>query len=777
MNVARLLFRAALGTRLPVTSGAISVSGLSGEVRVRRDSYGIPYIEAETDDDAWYGVGFCQGQDRAFKLEGLLRVANGTLSDMVGPQGLPVDRLSRRIGFRRSAAAQLAAFSPEVRSKVAAFARGVTDGARLGAKRPAHEFALVRSLPSPFAAEDIVAIYLLQCFALAANWDLELARLRILKEDGPEALLALDPAYPADHPVTSPPGAVAGETIGRLEADLKAYAELVGTGGASNNWAISPARTSSGEAVLANDPHLLPVLPPHWYLAHVRTPRWAMCGALLTGLPVFAIGHNGHVAWGVTLGLADNTDLFIEEVGPDGASVREGDRFAPCRVARETIMVKGQAEVLEEVLITPRGPVVGPAIMPDAGALSLKALWLQAAPVNGFLGAHQARTAREFRELFRDWPHLSLNVVFADDKGAIGWQLAGAVPARRKGHGTMPQAGWDAGAGWESDPVDFDRMPYLLDPPEGFVATANNQPQPSAAEPFLGIDWIEGYRIARIRQILESRTGWDVSAAMQAQMDRVSLPWGEIKEHVLAAPVSTPRARRAVSVLRTWDGVVSADSPGAAVFELFLAEMTARTATAKAPRTWKRALGKGDSAVVPWSIFSARRVGHLAKLLKTQPTGWFDRTWPQEVAEALEAVTVRLEATHGPDPSGWAWGRVRRLTLRHPVGERAGLGRVFNLGPFPIPGDTNTVAQAAVDPIDPAANPIVVPSLRMAVEVGNWESCRFSMPGGQSGNPLSPHYSDLLEFWKKGEGVPIAWSPENIDRAAKSTLVLSPEAS
>ena len=198
---------------------------------------------------------------------------------------------------------------------------------------------------------------------------------------------------------------------------------------------------------------------------------------------------------------------------------------------------------------------------------------------------------------------------------------------------------------------------------------------------------------------------------------------------------------------------------------------------AKAPRAARWALGMGFNRLVSRSVFGFRRVGQLCRLLEEQPEDWFQRSWLEEVQEALAVVVDRLRADYGNEPGRWAWGRVRPLTLRHPVGDRKPLDRVFNLGPFPYGGDANTVAQSAPDPLGDEANPVWIASLRMVVDVGSWEDSRFVLPGGQSGNPLSPHYADMLPLWQRGDGVAIAWTPEEVHRAARSTLRLVPGAS
>ena len=304
MNPIKTAFRAALGRRLPITEGVLAVDGLEQPVTIGRDRFGIPHITAKSDADAWFALGFCQGQDRAFQTDMLARVARGRVSEMAGKDTLAIDRLSRRVGFRRTAEETMHLCDDVERRGLESFAAGINAGRAQGLAKKAHEYALLRSDPLPFEAIDSLAIFALMAFSLASNWDAELARLAILTQDGPTALADLDPSYPEWHPVTNPPGVPAGPAATGLLEDMEQFRATVGLGGGSNNWAVAASKTATGRPIMANDPHLAPVLPPHWYLAHLMTPEWSIAGATLAGTPGFAAGHNGHVAWGVTAGSA-----------------------------------------------------------------------------------------------------------------------------------------------------------------------------------------------------------------------------------------------------------------------------------------------------------------------------------------------------------------------------------------------------------------------------------------------------------------------------------------
>lgn len=771
MRLAPLLFGAVLGRRLPVTTGSVAVEGLSRPLTIRRDRWSIPHIDAQTDADAWFGLGFCQAQDRAFQLEMLLRLVRGTLAALVGPEGLAADRLARRIGFHRAGQRLLAALDLETAEAISSFARGVNAGIARGLPRRPHELVLLRAHPTPWTAVEPLGVLVFESFLLASNWDLELARLMVLSADGPHALAALDPGYREWHPVAVPLGERAGGARRGIAVELPELTERaarwVTAAGGSNSWALAGSRTATGRPILANDPHLAPILPAPWYLAHLRTPEWSLAGASFVGGPAFPVAHNGHAAWGVTAGLADTSDTFIEEIGPDGASVRDGEGFVPCEVRLERIEVKGGATVEERVLETPRGPIVGPALAADVGAVSLRATWLEGGPARGLLALHRTRSFDEFRRAFERWPAVSLNVVYADAGGTIGYQLVGDVPLRAS-DGGLPRRGADAGRGWDAL-VPFEDIPHARDPEAGYLATANTMPTPRGVGPDLGDDFIEGYRLARIVESLGARSDWDVRSAQALQMDTASIPWREMREAVLVAAAGSDELREAHALLAAWDGRVTDRSRAAGLYELFVAELAVLVARLKAPNGYRWALGRGFSAILPVTIFAVRRVGHLVQLLRERPDGWSDRPWDTLICDALAAAWATLVSA--PDGSA-GWGHLRPLRLRHPLGSRRPLERVFDLGPFPWGGDANTVSQAAVDPLAPRGAPLAIASLRAVMDVGAWDESRFVLSGGQSGNPCSPHYDDQLPLWRRGAGVPIAFSDAAVASATTRILRL-----
>lgn len=772
MRLSRVLFRG-LGRRLPIIDGELDLEQLNAPVTIRRDAYGVPHITAGNDWDAWFALGFCQGQDRSFQLEMLSRAVRGTLSEVVGPEGLPVDRLSRRVGFKRAAEEHLDHIDDEMRLMMEAFAAGVNAGRQSGLARRAHEFALLRFSATPWEASDSIGYLKLTSMMISNNWAEELARYQILIRDGKGSLDALEPDIDHTLPVVNPPGANP-ETfaVQLLDEAQKVLSELGLDSGGSNNWVVSGKRTQSGRPILANDTHLAPVLPTHFYLAHIATPEWGVVGGTFAGSPGVFLGHNGFAAWGVTIGCLDNADLFIEEIGQDEASVREGDEFVPCEVREERIMVKGGDDLTERVLVTRRGPIVGPALDGRPMSLSLAATWLTTAPYRTLFQSHRWRSFDQFSDDLNDHPNVSLNVVYADESGDIGWKLAGDMP-QRSGSGALPLPASDPANHWKVELRSPDHRLEARNPDTGYIATANSRPTPDADEAGFGVDWLEPYRLARIYELLAERDDWTVADFRAMQMDTQSLPWRAFKPIIEQIEPVDDDSKAAKQMLLRWDGNVSPASASASLFETFLASLQQKVTERAAPVSYTWAMGRGGAPGFSGNYFGSIRTGQLIRLATSQPRGWFDSGWNFVLANSLGDGFRLLRLNFGPHTRRWNWGRVRPLRLNHRVG-RGPLDAVFNRGPYPIGGDTNTIHAAGVTPLEPLKGIRSIATARTVIEIGDWDDARFVLLGGQSGNPLSPHYDDQIPVWQRGEGVRVPWTPAAVEEITEATLTLTP---
>lgn len=785
MNATRIAFAALLGRRLPQHSGSVSVPCREG-VEIRRDSMGVAYVDAENESDVWFGLGFCHAQDRGGQLEVTLRLVRGTLASVVGPEALDIDRASRLLGVRRAAEAQLAGYDADVAAQLTAYCAGINAAMAAPGARRSHEHVLLRCAPSAWEPADVVGYGLLMCCLLPSNWDVELARLFVWMLDGAEAVEALDPSYPEELPVSYPPGQRSGPPADRFVAhDLLKLRELMGGAGGSNAWAVSGDRSASGRPLLANDPHLPASLPNFGYLARLKCPTFALAGVSIVGIPAFISGHNGHAAWGSTAANVDNTDLFLEELAADGRSVREGDAFVPCERRTELIAIKGRAPELLAVVSTRRGPIVARKSSPStsifrpvpfegaANAISFSATWLRNAPTRGLLVMHKVRSFAAFRAACAQSTGSAYSLIYADPS-TIGWLLAAEVPRRKQGFGSLPTPGWQADAGWEPNVVGSEQLPHGCNPSTGYVAAANNKPVPdSDTAVFLGHDFLDGYRQQRITALLAGRSDWTVARFLELQLDVYSLAWAAIRETVLALTPREPRAERALALLGSWDGHVTAPSVAASVYELFMGEVCQRLCRSKAPRSWQYAAGVGVMKLIPGTTFNARRQGFVVRLIRERPAGYF-ACWESSLLDILGHVVGVLEDRFGNDPQRWAWGAIRPLCVRHRFGGKPPLAQVYDLEPLPGYGDGGTVNQAGFEFWNPLRHSTVTAHLRTVIAVGDWENSRFVLLGGQSGNPFSAHYASLVPIWRRGEGVPIHWDDARVREQSTELLRLTP---
>ncbi len=536
--------------------------------------------------------------------------------------------------------------------------------------------------------------------------------------------------------------------------------------------------------MLANDPHLPATLPNLGYLARVKCKDFTVAGVSIAGIPAFITGHNGVAAWGSTSAQVDNADLFLEELSEDGQRVRQGDTWTNCHELVEQIPVKGADPVELRIIRTPRGTVVARSndadasifdpvpVVGRANALTFAATWLERRPTRSVLGFHHVKSFDDFRAVCAKSAGCSYSLIYAD-RETVGWVLAAEVPKRKSGFGSVPLPGWVDNVGWDGVAAS-DQLPWSRNPGAGFVCCANNKPvadQHSAV--FLGHDFLDGFRQRRISEQLASRNDWTVERTAALQGDLRSLAFADVRGSVLALQPNTPDAARAIELLRTWDGCVSGDAIGASVYELFVGALNRKICEAKAPNSYQYASGKGVMKLIPGTCLNARRASFTTRMIRDQPPGYFE-AWDPVLLDALAEAIKTLRERFGDAPEAWAWGKIRPLTLHHRFGDKKPFNRVFNVGPLPGYGDGTTVNQAGFEFWQPLRHSTVTAHLRSVIDIGNWGESRFVLLGGQSGNPLSPHYADLVPLHQRGEGVPVHWDDDAVKRHAVATITLVP---
>ncbi len=774
------LFKSAL----PLKTGTLSFTELDAPVTIGFDSHGVPNITAASMHDGAFTMGFLHGQDRLWQLELARRVAGGRLSEFAGTATVEADRFLRRVGLRRLAEEEWTSTNGDAKVMLEAYAAGV-NAARRTARRLPLEFRLLRGLePEPWTPVDSLAIVKLLGLSLSLNWDVEKQRLDVLQLLGPEKAAELDVLYPEANPT------ILQDTVRHLSgAKLKNARNLFqeadrwlnfGKGG-SNSWVLAGGRTESGSPLLCNDPHLLPSVPSQWYGAHIQVEKdFESTGVTFPGMPFTLIGHNRNCAWGYTNSFADAQDLVVEEFdGPGYRRYRTEKGARPSKIIREIIRVRDSSDVVEDVIVTRHGPVVERIDASDRGSWKGLALQWTANPpgrnAEAMLRTQRAKDWESFRQAhaFLDAP--SQNVVYADTEGHIGYFTCGRIPVRKRRPSGLPVPGWTGDALWERFLSDAE-VPQLFDPPEECIITANNQIVGDGFPKYIGNDYMNGYRAKRIASLLDRRylTAQDMK---ELQLDIISLPAQE-SIRLLRGLTCSGNAETVRQKLIAWDGAMDPGKEEPALFECFLRRLHEHALVPFCGDAWTAVAG--FSLTHPVFGYPGNTIGrftpYLLSLWASDDTKLFQgvTSWSQVVEHALgDAATDHQSLAKRVHSK--KWGRIHHLTLLHPFGERWFLRLIFNVGPVPMPGSTDTVAASAFNPREPFATTMWAPSWRQILDPGNWDLSSGIHYPGQSGQPGSRHYRDLMKRWLRNEQLPLPWTTTNVQAAIKSTLILTPD--
>jgi penicillin G amidase len=753
-----------LSTALPPLSGEIMLPGLAHPVEIAFDAAAVPTIRAADERDGAFALGFLHAGNRLFQMEFMRRFASGRLAEVVGPRALATDRYMRLFDFAHLADTDFERLPAAPRALLEAYSRGVN--AYLETHRGAWppEFYLLRERPEPWRPQDSLLWGRLMALQLSTNWQDEWLRARLAQRLTP---IQLESLWPALGPSLAANGAI-DPAVSRRAA-WSGDTPPPGPLGASNSWAVAGTMTDTGQPFLANDPHLDLGLPIQWYLARIETPERTLTGATAPGVPLFILGQNDHVAWGFTTTIADSQDLFVEKLAagqPNYYLTPDGPQ--PFAERTETIHVRGAADVELTVRSSRHGPVIsdlgraaGIAGADEAIALA----WACLSPADPTLAAlyrmNRAADAAEFRAALQDFRCPVQNIVYAD-RDHIGYMAAGRIPVRRSvlAGGQMPAPGAQGQYDWVGFLGD-DELPQLVDPPTGLLATANNDIRPPGYPYFVAGRFDAPFRVERIREAIADRrkTGQLALEDMTAlQMDTLSLAAKSLLPKLLALIARTdgepdPLAAKATALLEGWNFRVDRDLPQPLIFDAWLARLDRAL--------FADELGDLFADYDWWNAATIARV-----LFGEAPA---DRAWCDDIGtpaaedcatmarRAFASALADLARRYGEDPAAWRWGAAHRARFAHPL-----FGRIW---PFdwltrrdlPTDGDNYTLNRGVPD-IDAAG--VVFPDLHGAGYRGVYDLAdparsRFVIAGGQSGNPLSPHYADLLERWRDGSPITI----------------------
>ena len=746
--------------------GAIEVPGLKEPVEVLRDRWGIPHVYAKNADDLFFAQGFVAAQDRLFQIDLWRRMGVGETAEVVGKEGLKADRFARLLKYRGDPDAEWASYAPDARQIATAFTRGINAYIDHVGDRLPIEFQLLGLRPKKWQPEDCLGR--MSGIIMSRNFQNELARAELVAAVGIEKARRIAPTDPPRAYAPTPGLDLAGidrSILAGYNAAIKAPPFKLG-GDGSNNWAVDGTLSASGKPLLASDPHRAIALPSLRYLVHLNAPGWNVIGSGEPGLPGVAIGHNERVAWGFTIVGTDQADIYVEETNPaDPAEYRVGDRWEKMMVVREKATVRsGEQPVELELRFTRHGPVIHEdATRHRAYALKWAGSKPGGAAYLASLTLDRVKDGRAFVAALKGWKVPSENMVYADVDGNIGWVAAALTPVRKGWDGLLPVPGAMGAYEWQGF-LPLKELPQVQNPAAHYVATANHNILPHDYGREIGYEWAPPYRFARIKERLEGKKKFTLEDFQRLQHDNASLPGRVLVRLVKELDVQDRELRPYVELLAGWDGLLSADSRAGALYGVWLREL----------------LDGFYRPHVPARLldFTASRNGVPVMLaaLEKPDAAWFGDK-PTEGRDRLLRTTFRsavgkLKELLPGDEKEWSWGRLHTTTFRHPL---AALGPVyakaFDLGPVPRAGDAHTPNAAAHNAKFEHAGGA---TYRHVFDLADWDKGVATSAPGQSGQPGSPHYDDLLPLWQKDAYFPLAFSRAQVEKVTRHWLQLTP---
>jgi len=768
---------------LPQVDGTVE-TGVSEEVEIYRDDYGVPHVLAAEGEDLFFAQGYLHAQDRLWQMDMSRRGVSGQLSEILGEEMLDTDRFSLTVGFKRAAEKSLEVISPESRDMLEAYARGVNTYLEENKDDLSPEFRLLRYQPEPWEPVDSLAISNYMAWYLGGNMETELFLSALIAHVGEDKAQELFPHYPQDAPtvvekaeeLSYEPGDVSDLTeLSRL-GELGGMARQV-EGLGSNNWVISGEHTESGNALLANDMHLGMDHPSIWYTQHlVLKDEFNVTGAMFPGIPGIIAGFNEDIAWGLTNVGPDVQDLYeikFDKDKPDHYHYQ--GELKEAEVLEKEIPVDGreEAEILE-VTETHHGPVVSDVVDLDRGrALSLR--WTALDPTTEadmLLDIARARNWEEFGDALENFKAPAQNFVYADKEGNIGYRANGRFPIRKEGEGLLPAPGDTDRYEWEGY-VPWEEIPQLYNPPEGMIVTANHQVVDDDYPYFITHEWAAPYRALGIKHELEKREELTLEDMKEIQASFYNTQAEKLLPVILEALEGRdlgPKEDTARDLLADWQDrpVDEAELAAPLIYHfLYLAIIE---------NTFQESLGE----TLYERLLHYRSLTNVVdRKLQSGESSWFqegqlegEEARDEIIARSFEQVVEELQEKQGSSPENWEWGEKHTITFEHDMSEIPVLARLLNRGPYPVGGSPVTPANMSFPTSEPFQVTHSAP-WRYVVDVKENRGYDV-LATGNSGHPFSAHYDDQLSLWLEMEHKPMPFTLEEV-RQLDNRLLLKPD--
>ncbi|MEN3038001.1 MAG: penicillin acylase family protein [Candidatus Kryptonium sp.] len=743
----------------PQLEGNLTSHLLIDTVYVYRDENGIPHIFAKNEHDLYFALGYVTAQDRLWQMDLSRRIAGGRLSEIFGVETIQIDMLFRTLGLNETAQKMQRYLSEKSIEILKSYTDGVNYFIQTHKGNYPVEFKLLGYEPEPWSITDCLLITRLMAWQLNFAWWTEPVFTEILAKVGKEKFEKIIPKYPTDAPLILKKYLI--PTGKFVDANIK-FREIFGKlsdGIGSNSWVVSGKISQTGKPMLANDPHLPHSLPSIWYQVHLNNGEIDVVGVNIPGTPGIVIGRNNYIAWGLTNVMLDDADFYVEKIDTANKKYLYNGNWLPLSEREEIIQVKNKREYKFKVLSTHRGPIISDVYeisfteylpKPEARFITTSAISMQwtgnliSDEILAFYKINHARNWDEFKEGLKLFTVPAQNFIYADIYGNIGYHCAGRVPIRKNLNPILINPGDKTDYDWIGF-VPFNHLPNILNPPENFIATANNKVVSDDYPYYISYLWEPESRAMRINEFLSSKEKFDLNDFRNLQLDYFSHYAKELTPFIISAfsgvDVNDKFVKEATEYLKNWNFNFTRDDIGTTIFNAFIVAML--------KNTFEDELG--SELYKRFVFYSGVPLRILAQLIINRDTLWFDNVKTVDKMETRDDI-IRLsfeESVHnlrkllGDDILSWHWGKVHKLELVHPLGLKKPLDKIFNLGPFEIGGAGTTVNNAGFSVLKPF-NCVLGPSIRQIVNFS--ENSLYSIIPANSGQIMSKFYDSQTHF-------------------------------
>lgn len=745
---------------LPATEGVVALEPLINTVDVFTDEYGVPHVFAENEKDLFFTAGYIAARDRLFQLSMVALAVKGELASVLGEKYVKTDIYLRTWRIHDTAKKLVENMRPKNRVVFKAFCEGINYRINEIRGDPPVEFKIL-NMEAPLWDPTIVAGYArMMAHEMSSSWQPEIVFGAVQSFFGNEKLNELIPDEKVDLP-----------TIAHNKIDKRFFDEVINNEFSlrdifgeklsdigSNSWVISGKKTNTGEAMLANDPHLAFTQPPRWYEIRLKGGRFNVSGVCIAGIPMPVIGQNKNVAWGFTNTMVDDLDFFVESInGVDKKKYKKGDRWKDIVEKKERISIKGRRDTVITVRLTDNGPIISdihPLLKNSETTISMS--WTghwTTKELDAWVSLTTMADWDGFTRGVRDFGVPGQNIVYADIKGNIGWRPAVYVPIRKKGYSMVPRPGHDTTYAWKGR-VPFENMPYLYNPEKGYISTANNRTIDKSFPYYISGLWADPSRAERIESFLDSSNIITMEKMKALQTDYFSEFAKDIVPHItkLDRGFKLDGHKRAMRFIKEWDCVEHKNSEGAYIFHSFLYCLT--------KNIYKDELDLiGDNYFDIFLNLKYITNRNLRLILDNHHSTWIDNINTTKKIETIDDILIQsfydaydlIVDLSGPNWSNWKWGNVHTLTHKHALGDVSILNYLLglNIGPFKSGGSDGTPNAGGYSRITPFIQTSGA-SMRRIVDFSNLNETQMILPTGQSGLPNSPHYKDQVEKYNSG---------------------------